>query len=284
MIIAYTAGGRTGNQLYHFLYLCAASLEFGFPFRLIAFRAHKEFEFATDAKRICSYRPLLIRLIRKMRRIVTCKLLRPLFSKLGWSYVIAHDSPVSLTPRLARSGGELLFFDCWPYIDTALLKKHQARVRELVRPRSEARERASAFLAQLGVDEGVPVVGVHIRRTDYREWLGGKHFYELSTYRNCMKRVSELMGGQVAFVICSDERLCATAFADVPCLALKVSQEAFMTDFALLMQCDYTMGPPSTFRMTSAFLGNTPSFCIATASDEIPTMARFQVPLIDAQF
>lgn len=281
MIIAYTAGARTGNQLYHFLYLLAASLEYNLPFRLIAFSSCSSFEFKADSARVCSSRPLMSKLIRKMRRVLMAPLVAPLSRACGCSYLIEYDAQRSLTPELAKSKGKILFMDCWPYIDAELLHKHSETVRLYIQPRQEARNRAAEIIHALRSAAAVPVVGVHIRRTDYKEWLDGIYYYELETYLRYMKRVSELLEGEVSFVICSDEHFEAGDFADVPCRGIHVSHETFMTDFALLMQCDYTMGPPSTFRMTSSFLGNTPSFRMSSADTPCPSMEAFRMPLIE---
>lgn len=283
MIIAYTAGGRTGNQLYHFLYLLAASLEFGFSFKLIAFESCGNFDFMDDPKRRCSWHPWLIFFIRKLRRLCMERPFRILARACGWTYIIERGVSPSTTSELAGSEGKLIMLDCWPYIEVDLLKKHSEEARRYVQPRREAREKATGIINTLRSCANLPVVGVHIRRTDYKEWLGGKYFYELDTYQRYMKRVSELMNGKVAFLICSDEPHNEADFADVPCDALYVSHESFMTDFALLSQCDYTMGPPSTFRMTASFLGNTPSFRILAKDTPLPSMEAFTVPLIGEQ-
>lgn len=283
MIIAYIAGGRTGNQLYHFLYLLSYSLEYDIPFKIIAFASCHEFEFKKDPQRSCSYHPLLIPLISKLRHLDDFYPLRMLLRAFRCCYLFKFPQPPrTLTSVFADNKEKLILLGCWPYINKELLKKHRNEARKYVQPRREARERAAEIIHRLKTAANVPVVGVHIRRTDYKEWLEGRYFYELDTYREYMKRVSELLNGRVSFLICSDEHHEESDFAEVPCLALHVSHESFMTDFALLMQSDYTMGPPSTFRMTSSFLGNTPSFRIETPDKPMPSLDSFRVPMMDA--
>lgn len=274
MIIAYTAGGRTGNNLYHFYFLLAAALEYNFSLRLIDFAAYRNFDFSGAGKGVCSHHPLLSKFVRKMRRI-------PGIGTLGVRHLISRDDAEgTLTPKVAEIARGIGCMDCWPYIDRALLKKHQEAVRASVRPKEQYWKKAAAVIA--GIRKGnAPVVGVHIRRTDYREWQNGKHFYDLSVYCRLMQQVSDLFNGNVSFIICSDEPQSEDRF-QVPCQSLHISHEDFLTDFSLLAQCDYTMGPPSTFRMTSAFMGNTPSFAIGSATAELHSMNQFQVPLIAA--
>lgn len=276
MIIAYSAGGRTGNQVFHFLYLLAAAHEYDLRFNLIAFKSRAEFDIAQDCEGKATYHPMLM----KLARVVYYRpVLRKIAKILGIRYLVARESaPSSLTERLVSHDGKCLLMDCWPYIDFELLRKHEIYVRNAIQPSQHHREKAEKIIRSQQCDETV-LVGVHIRRTDYKEWQDGRYFYDLSVYERLMQEVAALLDGKVRFIICSDEQLEKDNFC-VACRGMVFSHEDFMTDYALLSLCDYTMGPPSSFRMTSSFLGNTPTFSVYSADQHLTSMAQFALPLI----
>ena len=277
MIIAYTAGGRTANQVFHYVYLMAIAMEFNSSIRIIDFRSHGYFDFFGSGKAVCSYHPSWKKILN---RICRSNKLRPFLKLVGIRSLRAygHEESGALTQEVRKLMKGLSFLDCWPVKDYELLYKHQEAVRKTIRPKKEYWSAAEEIMTeQRGY--GVPIVGIHVRRTDYKEWLDGKYYYDVSTYVRHMRKISELMNGKVVFVICSDEKMSREDF-DVPCCNIYISRNPFMVDYSLLAQCDYTIGPPSTFRMTSSFLGNTPSFSLYTPDSVLTSMEQFIVPLM----
>lgn len=277
MIVAYTAGWRMANQVFHYLYLMALALEFDLNLKIIDFRHLGYFDFFGPGKSVCSYHPRWVKFLHRMCR---SNKLRPFLKLLGIRSLRVYWNEESgwLAQEVKNLMKGLTFLDCWPVVDYELLYKHQEAIRNTFRPKKEYWDVAENIMAEQR-SHGVPVVGVHVRRTDYKEWLDGKHFYEVPVYARFMRKISELMNGEVVFVICSDEEMKREDF-DVPCRAMYISHNPFMVDYSLLTHCDYTIGPPSTFRMTSAFLGNTPSFAIDSPDRELTSMGQFIVPLM----
>lgn len=50
--------------------------------------------------------------------------------------------------------------------------------------------------------EGKVLIGVHIRRTDYKEYLNGKYFYSLAQYKQIIMNLRELIGEDRAYFLC----------------------------------------------------------------------------------
>ena len=87
------------------------------------------------------------------------------------------------------------------------------------------------------------VVGIHKRRGDYRSWKGGIYFYEDSVYDRLMNEMRDCLKGKaVQFKVFSDEN------------AKRSAEE----DQHLMSQCDYIIGPPSTFSTWASFMGKVP--------------------------
>ncbi len=96
-------------------------------------------------------------------------------------------------------------------------------------------------------------IGVHVRRGDYKDYVGGQFFWELETYINVMKDLSKhLRDISHLFVICSNEVWDLDMLQGIPCI---YEQGDTYDDFVALSACDYVVGPPSTFSNWASFLG-----------------------------
>ena len=116
------------------------------------------------------------------------------------------------------------------------------------------------------------LIGLHIRRGDYDVHLGGKHYYSLEFYRQVMDAMLTLFPGrQVAFLVCSNEKLPMEMFAS---LNATMGPGTLLGDLYSLAECDHIIGPPSTFSLWAAFHGLKP----------IHLMLKSQVPVSLDQF
>lgn len=110
------------------------------------------------------------------------------------------------------------------------------------------------------------VLGVHIRRGDYKEFKGGALFFEDERYLRWMKEFASSVQRPVRFVIVSNEKVDADYFKSNGCDATVVAglpQE----DVVTLSMCDYIMGPASTFSWWAAYYGDKPRLAIESGDD-----------------
>lgn len=107
------------------------------------------------------------------------------------------------------------------------------------------------------------IISVHIRRGDYKEFLGGKYFFDDDIY---IKKIKELLAvipqGKYKFLICTnDENLdlerYRSEFGNV-----QQSQEGPVEDQFLISQTDYLLGAPSTFSHWASVMGEVPYYHI----------------------
>ena len=115
--------------------------------------------------------------------------------------------------------------------------------------------------------QGIVVLGLHIRRGDYKTWREGRHYYDDATYSRIIDstvKLFEARGHIVRCIICSNEPVtlrtkCAPVF----------SGSEWYVDQYLLSQCNYILGPPSTFTEWASYIGEVPFYHIQSPIEEI---------------
>jgi hypothetical protein len=96
------------------------------------------------------------------------------------------------------------------------------------------------------------VVGVHIRRGDYKEWLGGAHYYEDEVYTLAMNKIKRIFfDKKVLFVLFSNEHLNFPLKDEII-----ISNNVWFIDHHIMSLCDYLVGPPSSFTMWASYISN----------------------------
>ena len=120
-------------------------------------------------------------------------------------------------------------------------------------------------------------LGVHIRRGDYRTWCGGRFFFNDDQYLDLIRQFIRLQQGRhIDVYICSnDPQLESARYKQ----ALEDSQVFFpkgspAEDLCLLSECDYIMGPLSTFTLVASMYHDTPLYWLDDISRPL-TMDAF---------
>lgn len=143
----------------------------------------------------------------------------------------------------------------WNYRDERSLAQCDDKVREFFNPVNVGNARS--VLSNVRRDDKT-LVGVHIRRLDYKTFLCGRYYYEDSVYRREMAHVLEMMKGEsreTRFIVFSDETIDESHFVGLPCY---FAHGTAVEDQWMMSQCDYLMGPPSTFSAWASFMGRVP--------------------------
>ena len=109
------------------------------------------------------------------------------------------------------------------------------------------------------------VVGVHVRRGDYLDWMGGRYFYDDTVYQRYIQEIRDFFAAQgisCIIVVCTNDSK-----------RLDLGQDhstggSWVFDQLVLQTCDMIVGPPSTFSLWASYISSTPYIHI-----EDPTQA-----------
>ena len=123
-----------------------------------------------------------------------------------------------------------------------------------------------AQIARWKLDNNI-VIGLHIRRGDYKTWQNGRYFYPDAVYERYVNLLSDLItaaGGRAKIVVFSNE---ATSIEER--LDCELSKNEWYIDHFLMSQCDFLIGPPSTFTLWASYIGKTRYYHIENPSSAI---------------
>lgn len=118
------------------------------------------------------------------------------------------------------------------------------------------------------------IIGVHIRRTDYKDLLNGKYFFDLDTCIAKMIEVQNTLKKDIKFLIFSDENL-KSRKSSFSKFNFEFVQGNEIEDFYLLSKCNLIIGPPSTFTITASLLGNAKLGFIESKNSKITELKVF---------
>lgn len=170
------------------------------------------------------------------------------------------------------------FFKGWhTRNETRYISKAKQEIIKLFTPKKEITEKASEAIDQLKKSSDL-VIGVHIRRGDYKVWNNGRFYYELDQYLQFMKRVKETFPEkQISFFICSNEWFEIDVFNGISCFRHPQNEpSAEILDLHTLSMCDYLIGPFSTYSRWASFIGETP-LCFLEDNNQSFTKESFSV-------
>ena len=146
------------------------------------------------------------------------------------------------------------------------MSRHRSDLRTYFSPARNIQDEVDAILwrARDGADL---LIGVHMRRGDYRTYCDGIMYYTPAEYADVMRSLVRTVGDgrKVRFLICSDESVDPGDFKG---LDVVVSAASPLADMYSLAGCDLIFGPNSTFSHWASFYGDVPLHILGYKSKE----------------
>ena len=133
--------------------------------------------------------------------------------------------------------------------------ENASEIRNLFKPHQKFYQEVDTCLSQVITQKG-PIIGVHIRHGDYKDFLGGDFFYSLEDFISIMRTVKSFFTPtEPTFLICSNEHHDFSAYPDLKLIHGPGSRTG---DLLALASADFLIGPLSTFSQWASFFGDTP--------------------------
>ena len=163
--------------------------------------------------------------------------------------------------KKARS--KLVLTNGWMFRDRVNQLRYRDQVVKIFTPNKKYISSVENFYNKYREKNDV-LIGVHIRRGDYRRFNEGIWFYDISDYYDKIKEVAALerfTGKKIGFIICSDEK--QIEFDSTHSFNIYFEKRHFIEDLYLLAKCDFIIGPPSTFSIWASYYGSVPLYMIS---------------------
>ena len=116
------------------------------------------------------------------------------------------------------------------------------------------------------------IVGVHIRKGDYKVWQNGKFYYEDDIYDFYMTQIeSKFVNEKVSFFLSTNGDISDVIINNHH--TFRITNGCMAHDLYGLSICDYIIGPPSTFSKWASLIGGVPLYHIYDSSSIIDVSA-----------
>ena len=159
-------------------------------------------------------------------------------------------------------------------VDSELITRHKTEICKIFNFKDDIISQVNKSLLEKRVNYDV-IIGVHIRRGDYHKWINGKYYFSDELYAkwiNIIENELKKQGKSACFLIASNEEIKKDSYIDVSYFILPNSSSE--QDLYALSQCDFIMGPTSTYSQWAAFIGDVP-IRFLLMRDEIPELNTF---------
>lgn len=289
MILIVSKPGQLGNMLCIYSHLIARAIESDLKVGITAFNDYSALFPTTNKDLFCRFPPrecrfhstpfrrkLIYNLVHFAARVLSKLPLRlprvRLITLRDWHTEFNLGDPEflqSLRPR------ELVLLRGWLFRDSESLSKHAQNVREFFRPHDRQVQNVEALIekARKGVDI---LVGVHIRHGIVTFANARQYFYTTNRYTEMMDEIVALFPNkQIGFLICSDWAQDQEQFSR---FRATFGTHDMIEDLYALAECDYIVGPPSTFTQWASFYGKVP-LNVISAVDQRQAIEDFRVRL-----
>ncbi len=123
-------------------------------------------------------------------------------------------------------------------------------------------------------------LGVHIRRGDYATWQDGRYFFNDKVYASYINRFAAMHPDQTVdvFLSTNDAQVTAEHYqALCPKVQIHHLKGSAPEDLFMLSECDYLIGPPSTFSLVAAMYRDIPLYRMDSADADSMTADGFRL-------
>ena len=277
MLIISAKSGQLGNRLLLFANFIAWAIEHDFTIINPAFEEYAEFFSGTARDFLCCYPPpyftaagnnfikskyyQLINYLSHNKILRTQQITRK--EPFNWTKY-QEEEQIDRSSIVCFQGW--LFRDGWFVEDVPKLHKHADRIRAYLAPLEPYKINVERLMLKIK-KASEPTIGIHIRQGDYAQHQKGRYFYTTQQYIEVMKSAVRLFEEQnINFLICSNIQQNPNLFNDFNC---EFGSGNLIEDLYALAECDYIVGPPSSYSMWASFYGDKPLYMIRNVNQTI---------------
>ena len=273
MVIIVDMPGQLGNKLFEFSNIIANSIEnkytlinFGFSEYEKYFDSTLNSQFGKNEIYTIIYKQhaRLSSFLKKLILRITIRWTKNGFMNSFFhtiiivnNYIMGESYKLNDPKFIYLAKSKIVLLSGTWYTDLENFNKHSNIIRSFFKPHHHYADLINQNIQIIKVDKTI-LIGVHIRKGDYINFLDGIYFFSNEVYLDKMRKVSKLFidpGIKLSFLICSNEPIDLNYFSEFD---VKASNQESIVDLYSLSKCDYLLGVMSTFVLWASFYGNVP--------------------------
>ena len=264
MIILFRSFGNHSNRLFQNLHFEAFCIEYGIEYTNPTFQDMQKYYYSpVDTKgnyKARFYRTIISNLLRKLG----------LFNNVI-TFGLQEDKKIEV---LKKNIDQDYYVEGWGFRVHGLTAKFQDLFINKYSLKEEYYLNNRLYNKIQDIDrDSTSIIGVHIRRGDYKKHQDGRYYFNDNVYEGLINKmeieIKESLSKQAIFIIFSDE---VTGFSENS--KMFISNNEWFIDHLLMSKCDFLIGPPSTFTLWASYIGKNKFFHIQDDSGKID-MNRF---------
>jgi hypothetical protein len=285
IVIEAPRAARLANRLVLFANFIAAAEEHGLTVLNPTFSAYAKYFPVPARDLLCRYPPRTLAPVPGARGILEAITVRRGIQLDGWLrrrrsggriVTLTKEERLDLNSeeflRVVRRH-RLVLVRGWAFRNADNCARHRDAIRAYFAPFDRHLALARA-LTEPARARGRMLVGVHIRRGDYKNFKGGRYYYSHEQYAQVMAGVQAAFADRdVSFLLCAAEPVPFEAF---PGLEVRRVGGTELEDLYTLAACDLIVGPQSTYSGWASYYGDVPRYVIEDP-DAIPAAEAFEV-------
>ncbi|MBE9034965.1 alpha-1,2-fucosyltransferase [aff. Roholtiella sp. LEGE 12411] len=270
MLVISAKSGQLGNRLLLSANFMAYAIENNFTVLNPAFEEYAEFFQSTARDILCRYPTATFsipgnsflrkyyyninRYLAESRRFNTLEIKRN--KPFNWS----NSSVVNeIKPGAINFFQGWMFRGGWFVDDIPNLRKNGKKIRAYFQPLRKYQLNIEKLILKIR-SQADTIIGIHIRHGDYQQHQNGIFFYSPEEYLKVMESAKALFPNKkVTFLICSNQIQDKHYFQH---LSYVYGNNHIIEDMYSLAECDYIIGPPSSYTMWASFYGERPLYMI----------------------
>ena len=263
LIIQEKSGMQLANRLFLFSHLIANAIENEYTLINPTFDEYCQYFKATKNNDFGKY-PIYTK-FRISTPFILFKLFVRLTAKLfpisRWHEFIECSDTTEFnlndTNFLNKVKYKIVLANGWLFRDSDNFSKHSDQIRKYFTPSEKVIDKINQLITDCR-DKSDVIVGVHLRRGDYKLWQNGKYYFNDEVYVDKMDQLDKYftsIGKRGLFLMCSNESIQEDNFREYN---IKIGINKSIEDLYSLAKCDYLIGPPSTYSMWASFYGKVP--------------------------
>lgn len=280
MLVLIDKPGQLSNRLWAYSFFIVLALKFKIRVFIPHFQEYeKYFENLNRVRKVHFHffsNTIFNKISLKIYRKIEHTLIARFFSN-HQPILNIHFPDYNANPIIYKVKWKVFFINSWDQRkETAYFSEFKNEIRQIFLPKVDIVKKVESFFSEKVILYDV-IIGVHIRKGDYKEFFNGAYYFEDSVYYRYMKDLqAEMSGYKVGFLLCSNECVEHLSFQGLN--TFQLDNPNLMEDLYALSKCNFIIGPPSTFSMWASFYGNVP-LRILKYTDEVIRLVEFS-PII----